>query len=101
MEHNQAVIYKGPFKRVIDDDGHSLDRGQRMAVCDKTYRLYQRPPYADQFYFVSPREAVSPADAKPFDCRRSGAIRDPRQTKGLDYDATTEPGTCCGPDGCC
>jgi SAM-dependent methyltransferase len=34
-ERNQAVIYKGPWKRVIDDDGHVLVRGARMAVTAK------------------------------------------------------------------
>jgi SAM-dependent methyltransferase len=101
FEHNQAVIYKGPWKRVVDDDGHTLVRGQRMAVCAKTFSLYQREPYREQFCFVEPREAIAPQDAKPFDCR-SSAIRDPRQTKGLHYDVTTEAaGSCCGPDGCC
>ena len=27
LERNQAVIYKGPWKRVFDDDGHALERG--------------------------------------------------------------------------
>ncbi|MFP3940678.1 MAG: methyltransferase domain-containing protein, partial [Thermoanaerobaculia bacterium] len=26
-ERNQAVIYKGPFKEVLDDDGHRMERG--------------------------------------------------------------------------
>ena len=37
LERNQAVIYRGPWSRVQDDDGHTLVRGQRMAVCDKTF----------------------------------------------------------------
>ena len=40
IERNQAVIYRGPWKQVVDDDGHTLERGVRMAVCDKTFRLY-------------------------------------------------------------
>ena len=32
LERNQAVVYNGPWKAVIDDDGHRLNRGQRMAV---------------------------------------------------------------------
>ncbi len=27
FERNQAVIYKGPFKEVLDDDGHRMERG--------------------------------------------------------------------------
>lgn len=36
FELNQAVIYRGPFREVLDDDGHRLRRGERVAVCDKT-----------------------------------------------------------------
>ena len=99
-EHHQAVIYKGPWRKVIDDDGHALERGHRTAVCDKTFRLYQREPYRDQFYFVEPLTPVKPEDAKPFECRGS-TLRDPRETKGVAYHATTEASSCCGTDGCC
>jgi arsenite methyltransferase len=100
LERNLAVIYRGPWRKVIDDDGHVLERGERMAVCDKTYRLYQREPYREQFTFVDPREEVPIEEAKPFDCRR-GAKRNPRQTKGIDYHETTAAGECRGPEGCC
>jgi len=100
-ERNQAVIYRGPFKEVLDDDGHRMERGVRYAVCDKTYRLYGQAPYDEMFDFVDPREPIALEDAEPFDCSRT-AVRHPRETKGRDYDATVdaeEP--CCGPDGCC
>jgi ubiquinone/menaquinone biosynthesis C-methylase UbiE len=100
FERNQAVIYKGPWRKVIDDDGHTLERGQRMAVCDKTFRLYQRQPYRDQFFFVEPLRQIPPEQAKPFDCR-ANAKRHSRETKGLDYDATTDASRCCGVNGCC
>ena len=100
FEHNQAVIYRGPFSAIHDDDGHTYRRGQRVAVCGKTFRLLSRPPYRDYFYFVEPLSAVDPAQAKPFDCSRT-ALRDPRETKGQSYDVTTEAATCCGPDGSC
>ncbi len=100
FERNQAVIYKGPWRKVIDDDGHTLERGQRMAVCDKTFRLYQREPYRSEFYFVEPLQEIPPEQARPFDCRAS-AKRHPRATKGLAYDVTTETSQCCGVNGCC
>lgn len=100
FERNQAVIYKGPWRKVVDDNGHTLERGQRMAVCDKTFRLYQREPYRDQFYFIEPMTEVPLEVAKPYDCRGS-AIRHPRQTKGSNYQVTSEAAQCCGPDGCC
>jgi len=98
-ERNQAVVYKGPFKKVLDDDGHAMERGKRYAVCDKTFNLYKRAPYAGYFEFVEPLEEIPLEDANPFDC--SGMReRDARETKGQDYDATTVASECCGTD-CC
>jgi arsenite methyltransferase len=102
LERNQAVVYRGPFKKVEDDDGHVYYRGERMAVCDKTYQLLARAPYAGLFEAIEPRVAINLAEASAFPCRR-GHIRDPRQTKGLDYDATSESANpCAGQDeNCC
>ena len=101
FERNQAVIYKGPFKEVVDDDDHQMVRGQRYAVCDKTFNLYRREPYKDLFEFVEPLEEIPLAEAMPFDCSRT-TTRHPQETKGSDYHLTTEQDApCCGPDGCC
>jgi len=89
FEHNQAVIYHGPFSEVRDDDGHVFPRGKRMAVCDKTFRLLQYGPYAENFSFIEPRKAVPPEHAKPYACGKQ-MVRHPRRTKGMDYVATTE-----------
>lgn len=99
-EHNQAVIYKGPWKRVIDDDGHVLERGARMAICQKTFEIYQREPYSNQIIAVNPIEEIAEADATPFDCKRS-VKRHPRETKGMDYDVTDVSNELCSTDGCC
>jgi arsenite methyltransferase len=103
IERNQAVIYQGPWKCVCDDDGHTLLRGQRMAVCDKTFGIMTNPdgPYAGQVVPVPPREDVPLAEAKPFDCTRSDT-RHPRETKGMEYrpTKTTQSGPCCGSNGC-
>jgi len=102
-ERNQAVIYKGPFKKILDDDGHAMERGKRYAVCDKTYNLYQKAPYREFFEFIDPINDIPLADAKPFDCSGTRE-RHPRETKGLEYNATTDASTCCdGGDGasCC
>ncbi len=100
LERNQAVVYKGPFSSVTDDDGHVIKRGQRYAVCDKTYRLYKKPPYAEQFYFIEPREEILYTEAKEFDCSRN-STRHPRETKGMDYKVSTVASDCCGGTGCC
>ncbi len=105
LERNQAVIYKGPFKKVLDDDGHAMERGKRYAVCDKIYNIYQSGAYEDMFEFVDPKEEIPLDQAGIFDCSKT-VIRDPRQTKGEDYSATTEASDCCSPSsgedsGCC
>ena len=101
IERNQAVIYRGPWKRVADDDGHTLERGARMAVCDKTYKLYSQPPYAGQFILVPPREEVPLEKAVVFDCARDHK-RHPRATKGAEFKETQLAGGVCAPGtNCC
>ena len=97
-DHNQAVIYKGPWKAVKDDDDHILYRGERMAVCEKTFKLYTDPkgPYHQDFIPVLPIEPIDPAQAPAFDCSRD-AKRHPRETKGMNYDVTIG----CTDEGCC
>jgi arsenite methyltransferase len=101
FERNQAVIYRGPFKEVLDDDNHRMERGKRYAVCDKTYNLYKKGPYRDFFELVDPIVDVPLAEAKPFDCSRT-SLRHPKETKGQDYNATTEANSkCCDGGSCC
>lgn len=100
MDHKQAVIYKGPFKEVVDDDGHRLRRGRREAVCEKTFRILGGPAYSGHFQPVEPREPVAPQDAKEFD-RPGAEPRHPRETKGTGYHVTSGPDPCCENGGCC
>ncbi len=100
FERNQAVIYNGPFRSVTDDDGHAMERGQRYAVCDKTYNLYRKPPYSEHFSFVEPLNEIPLDKAEPFDCRVT-ATRHPKETKGQDYNATTEASNCVDGGGAC
>lgn len=101
LERNQAVIYQGPFEHVKDDDGHIYKRGQRTAVCDKTFQLLMKEPYAGLFLAVEPLEEILLEDAAEFDCRRQ-ALRHPRETKGMDYDATVvSDASVCSVDGSC
>jgi arsenite methyltransferase len=104
FEHNQAVVYRGPWKKVVDDDGHTFVRGQRMAVCDKTFQILTsaRGPYAGQVIGIEPRIPVAPGEARPFACHDQ-TVRDPRQTKGPDARDTLAPdaGACCTEGSCC
>jgi ubiquinone/menaquinone biosynthesis C-methylase UbiE len=101
FERNQAVIFRGPFKEVLDDDNHRMERGKRYAVCDKTYNVYKKAPYREFFEFVDPIVDLPLSEAKPFDCSRT-ALRHPKETKGQDYDVTTEANNkCCDGGSCC
>ena len=100
FERNQAVIYKGPFKEVLDDDNHRMERGGRYAVCDKTYNLYRKAPYAEYFEFIEPLTPIPLADAQPFDCSHT-ALRHPKETKGQEYSANIAAAACCTDGGCC
>ena len=100
LERNQSVLYKGPFSKVSDDDGHTMLRGQRYAVCDKTYNIYKKAPYKDHFEFIDPITEIPLEEAQLFDCSRD-VTRHARETKGLEYSVTTVASDCCGTEGCC
>ncbi len=99
LEQHQAVIYKGPFKKVLDDEGHPMERGKRYAVCGRTYEFY-RAHYPDQFEFVDPLTEVPVGEATDFDCTIT-RLRYPEETKGTDYHATTDASDCCSGTSCC
>ncbi|MDA0339567.1 MAG: hypothetical protein O2910_06975 [Proteobacteria bacterium] len=93
IEKNQAVIYRGPWKTVEDDDGHIYHRGQRMAVCEKTFDIATREPYANDLIPVP--SALPVASDEIFDCGRS-TMRAPQETKSGLPRLTTEPeASCC------
>jgi ubiquinone/menaquinone biosynthesis C-methylase UbiE len=101
MEHNEAVMYRGPYSQVCDDDGHTFQRGKRIAVCRKTFDRMTAQPYAGDFIGIEPRETISEQDAKPFECTSGDAIRSPTVTKGKNFKLTIADDDCCGTDGCC
>ncbi len=100
LDHNEAIIYRGPFRKVFDDDGHVFHRGQRTAVCRKLFTIMSRPPYSDHFIPVEPREEIAAENAPEFDCS-GGKIRAPRVTKGSSYKLTVLGESCCDSGDCC
>ena len=103
-ERKQAVIYKGPWKKVEDDDGHIFCRGERMAVCDKTYQILTNPhsPYYQDIIPLPPYQEIPLEKAREFNCK-SKAVRHPRETKGSNYNLTNGNNStaCCAPESCC
>jgi len=108
LDQGHAVIYRGPWREVHDDDGHRYMRGQRTAVCSKTHELLMRAPYRGQFISMPCYAQVPLEEAPSFDCN-TPALRDPAVTKGrvsLFANAGSRPAAeCCEPvsDGqpCC
>ncbi|MBI4483429.1 MAG: methyltransferase domain-containing protein [Acidobacteria bacterium] len=89
LDQKHAVIYRGPFHRVEDDDGHVLRRGIRTAVCEKTFRIFSREPYRSHVELIEPGVLVPLEEAPPFPCSKGTLVRHPRETKGDDYCVTT------------
>jgi hypothetical protein len=103
QERNQADIYAGPFKEVLDDDGRRMERGRLCAVSDKTYRLYSREPYKAHFQFIDAQHPGSP----PQDARPSTLSSAPPQNSKETREASSKPAAesqgCCGRESgtCC
>ena len=68
FDHDQAVIFKGPWSSVLDDDAHVYERGVPTAVCAKTFEILSRAPYGEFFELLEPAVAVDPGSAPLFDC---------------------------------
>jgi hypothetical protein len=78
-----------------------LLRGQRMAVCDKTYHILTGEPYAAEMIAVPPIKEVPLKKAKKFACGQT-ALRAPAETKGKGYRKTVNAAATCAPgSGCC
>jgi arsenite methyltransferase len=93
LDCGQSVIYRGPWKKVVDDDGHEFERDVRAAVCEKTFRIMTSAPYAGELIPVEPYVAVPIANAPLFDCRSK--IRTPAETKGVSAPACEPNSGCC------
>ena len=100
-EHNEAVIYRGPYAKVVDDSGHTFERGKRSAVCRKTFQLMTGQPYGKDFIGVEPAAEISEADATLFECSAGKQLRSPKVTKGKSFKLMIADEDCCGETECC
>ena len=101
LERNQAVVYQGPWKTVTDDNDQTFYRGQRMAVCDKTFQMFKSAPYAKDIIPIVPVGEVPLNQAAPFDCCQT-MVRPPGQTKqGKSLLNVMPEDNCCGDGGSC
>ncbi len=91
LDKGHAVIYRGPFSKVYDDEGHVFYRGQRMAVCERSCKLLTSGAYADHFIGIAPVQAQTSQNW----CHASGTLRPAAETKGAAHK------TDCASSGCC
>jgi len=92
IEKGHAVIYRGPFSEVYDDEGNVYLRGQRMAVCERNYQLLTGDAYGDDFIGIAPAQEQA---GKPWDYA-TGTLRTVAETKGGVHEDNGRPsGGCC------
>ena len=100
IDRGHAVIYRGPYKEVRDEEGHVYPRGARIAVCERTFRLLtdEDGPYAGDFVGIAPMAEREPI---PW-CAPPGTRRPPAETKvGGPARASAAPADGCGDGPCC
>jgi ubiquinone/menaquinone biosynthesis C-methylase UbiE len=91
IDKGHAVIYRGPYSKVYDDDGHVYLRGKRMAVCERTYRLLTGDVYNDAFIGIPPAYET---EGKLWDCA-TGSLRSAAESKGSQHQNKCSPGSDC------
>ena len=91
LDKGHAVIYKGPFKTVYDDEGHEYHRGARMAVCERTFRYLTEGPQQGDFIGILPAEEQKAVTW----CAPSGTRRPANESKGGIHKQGSETSSCC------
>ncbi|NKB34492.1 MAG: methyltransferase domain-containing protein [Pseudomonadales bacterium] len=91
LDVGQAVIYKGPYSEVRDDEDHIYPRGERIAVCERSYKFLTEGPMKDDFIGISPAVAI---EGKEF-CAPAGTVRFARESKGSTHNSTSGGNSCC------
>lgn len=51
--NGNTVLYKGPFRKLVDDDGNEFCRGQRIFIDDATWNRLRNSSARDSFLFES------------------------------------------------
>ncbi len=91
LDYGHAVIYRGPYAEVRVEDDHIFPRGERIAVCERTYRLLTEGPYRGEFIGIVPALLKEPVPwCAPPSTRRPAAA-----TKGASHESVCGNGDCC------
>ena len=97
IDKGHAVIYRGPFASVTDDEGHVFFRGERMAICERSFRLLMQGDYQAHFIGIEPALTKT---GKPY-CAPSGTRRPASESKGAPHLSAGEDACCTPNSGCC
>jgi radical SAM protein with 4Fe4S-binding SPASM domain len=54
----QTAIYRGPFKAIMDEEGHLFPRNEAIEVCTDTAAKLQQPPYQGLFTVTDPTRDI-------------------------------------------
>lgn len=100
---NYEVMYRGPFCSVVDEDGHVLPRGKRVAVCRRTYEQFGREPYRAHVELIPPPSPPSDGESPPAPSNMGPRRRDQASwNRGSEAEIpAATPATCPGPSGKC
>ena len=60
LYRGQQAIYHGPFKAVMDEEGHLFPRGEGVEVCTDTAQKLSSAPYTESFTVMEPDGEVEP-----------------------------------------
>lgn len=91
LDYGHAVIYRGPYAEVRDDEGHVFPRGERMAVCERTCELLTGGAYGEDFIGITPAIQGEPKAL----CAPPGTRRPASETKGGIYTTGYGDSCCC------
>ncbi len=89
LDRNQAVVYRGPWKEVMDENERRYLRGERMAVSEGEFERLtdEGGAYGDELIGLEPRVEVGREEAKLM-ASHGHRIRKVREMKGVGYDET-------------
>jgi len=95
IEAGDALIYKGPFTIILDDQGNQFERGQRVAVSEEVFQEITQGELAEQFIAI-PANACCKAE---YDLPE-GSLRLASESKGVEHQVATDSkaessGGCC------
>lgn len=92
IDRGHAIIYRGPYSEVRDEEGHIFPRGERIAVCERTFRMITEGPYKDDFIGIEPYVFQEPVAW----CAPPGTRRPVQVSKGgRQLVSDCEGGRCC------